>query len=76
MGAHTEHWSMALLRRVACNAFLQVLASSRQYAKPEPRLPEYKVSNNNEHRVVAPLPISHTTTRPVWIPRRTARRTL
>ena len=53
--AHAEHRRTALVWRVACDAFLQVLAGSRQRAKPEPRHPEGIVGDDRERGVVGTL---------------------
>src|SRR5438067_10340748 len=49
--ANAEHHRTALVWRVAGDAFLQVLAGSRQRAKPEPRHPEGIVGDDRERRV-------------------------
>ena len=53
--AHTEHRRTALVWRVACDAFFQVLAGSRQRAKLEPRPPEGIVGDDRERGVVGAL---------------------
>ena len=53
--AHAEHRRTALVWRVACDAFLQVLAGSRQRAKQEPRCPEGIVGDDSERGVVGTL---------------------
>ena len=53
--AHGEHQRPALVWRVVCNAFLQVLAGRRQRAKAEPRHPEGIVGEDRERGVVGPL---------------------
>ena len=53
--AHAEHRRTALVWRVAGDAFLQVLAGSRQRAKAEPRRPEGIVGDDRERRVVGTL---------------------
>ncbi len=52
IGAHAEHRGTALVWRVACDAFLQVHAGSRQRAKPEPRHPKGIVGDDRERGVV------------------------
>jgi len=49
---HTEYWQPALVWRIEGDAFLQVLAGSRQRAKPEPRRPKGIVGDDRERRVV------------------------
>ena len=53
--AHAEHRSTALVWRVACAAFLQVLAGSRQRAEPPPRHPKGIVGGDSERRGVGML---------------------
>ena len=53
--AHAELRSTALVWRVACAAFLQVLAGSRQRAKAQPRHPEGIVGDDRERRVFGAL---------------------
>ena len=53
--AHAEHRRTALVWRVACDAFLQVLAGSRQRAKAEPRRPKGIVGDDRERGVVGTL---------------------
>ena len=53
--AHAEHQCTALVWRVACDGFLQVLAGSRQRAKAEPRRPEGIVGDDRERGVVGTL---------------------
>ena len=50
--AHTERRITVLIGRVAGDAFLQVLAGSRQYTKPEPRTSEGIVGDDRERGVV------------------------
>jgi hypothetical protein len=50
---HAEHQRRALAWRVACNAFLQVLAGSRQCAEAEPRTSEGIVGDDREGEVVS-----------------------
>src|SRR4030095_14427326 len=50
--AHAERRSMALVWRVACDGFFQVLASNWQRAKVEPRRPEGIVGDDRERRIV------------------------
>ena len=53
--AHAEHRRTALVWRVAGDAFLQVLAGSRQRAKAEPRRPKGIVGEDRERGVVGML---------------------
>ena len=53
--AHAEHQSTALVWRVTCDAFLRVLAGSRQRAKPEPRHPKGIVGDDHECGVMGTL---------------------
>ena len=53
--AHAEYRRTALVWRVAGDAFLQVLAGSRQRAKVEPRHPEGIVGDDRERGVVGTL---------------------
>src|SRR6266540_3502088 len=53
--ANAERRSTALVWRVVCDAFLQVLASSRQRTKGAPRTPEGMVGDDSERRVVGTL---------------------
>src|SRR5712691_4722637 len=53
--AHAEHWSTVLVWRVACDAFLYVLAGSRQRTKPHPRRPQGIVGDDSERRVMGTL---------------------
>ena len=53
--AHAEHRRTALVWRVAGDAFLQVLAGSRQRAKAEPRHPKGIVGDDRERGVVGTL---------------------
>ena len=54
--ARAEHQSTALVWRVACDACLQVLASSRQHAKEEPHLaPKGIVGNDSKRGVMGML---------------------
>ena len=53
--AHAEHRRTALVWRVACDTCLQVLAGSRQRAKPEPRQPESIVGDDRKRRVMGAL---------------------
>src|SRR5262245_19106842 len=50
---------MALVWRVACDAFLQVQTGSRQRAKEEPRHPKGIVSDDSERGVVGLLRQAH-----------------
>src|SRR5712691_12150107 len=53
--ANAEHQGTALVWRIACASFLQVLAGSRQRAEAEPRPPEGIVGDDSERRVVGAL---------------------
>ena len=53
--AHAEHRRTALVWRVACDAFLQVQAGSRQRAKPQPRYPKGIVGDDRKRGVVGTL---------------------
>jgi hypothetical protein len=53
--AHTEHQRTALIWRVACAGFLQVLASSRQRTEPKTRRSKSIVSEDSECGVVGML---------------------
>ena len=53
--AHAEHQRTALVWRVACDGFLQVLAGRRQHAKAEPRRPEGIVGADRDRGVVGTL---------------------
>ena len=52
---HAEHWSMALVWRVARNAFLQVRAGLKQRAKVEPCTSKGIMGDDCERRVVGTL---------------------
>jgi len=53
--ADAERRSTALLGRVVCDPCLQVLASSRQRAKVEPRHPKRIVGDDRERGLVGTL---------------------
>src|SRR5262245_21550683 len=53
--AQAEYRSTALVWRVTCDAFLQVLAGRRQRTKPEPRDSKGKVGEHRECGGVATL---------------------
>jgi hypothetical protein len=53
--AYAEYWRPALVWRIKGDAFLQVLASSRQCAMPQPRHPKGKVGDDAERGVVGML---------------------
>ena len=53
--AYTEHRRTALLWRVVCNAFLYMLASSRDRTKPERRRAKGIVGNDRERGVIGAL---------------------
>src|SRR5262249_28163805 len=53
--AHVEHWRKVLVWRVACNGFLQMLASSRKRPEVELRPPGGRVGNDRECRGVGML---------------------
>jgi hypothetical protein len=53
--ANAEHRRTALIWRVVGDAFLQVLAGSRQRAKPPPRRPESMMGGDSKRGIVGTL---------------------